>query len=233
MTPGPIPGVSGYAQAALQAKTAYQKALTQLNSNRQTALQQFGYRGDIDPTTGVLTNMSVDPNNPYGAYQSMLNSHSTMQQQVEAQNASRHLGHGGLAAQGLTAEHKSFGADSSQLGTQIMQALSGFQGQQTDAQNVMDSSLYQAQLLAAQQAIASGNFNTPDTSGVDVPPYDSGANDSPAGSPGASSKTNAPAAISAAQKALAARSAALNTQYGLDKKKILPNAYNTNKNKRG
>lgn len=223
--PSPIPGVDLYGQAALAAKTAYQKALAQINNQRHTALQQYGYLGDIDPNTGTLTNMRVDPNNPYGAFQEMLSSHAQQQEAARNAAAARGLGHGGLAAQGITADHRAFGADSAQLGQSLMSQLEGLQQQQTDAQNTMDSALYQAELDQARNAIANGMFDTADTSGVDIPAYGSGAGQSPAGSPGAPSKTPAkkpagPESITAAQQALAAlhaRSAALNARYGLNK----------------
>jgi len=210
-----IPGVDTYATAALAAKTAYQKALAQINENRTGALRQFGYIGDINPSTGTLTNMRVDPNNPYGTFQEMLAQHATAQQQAKADAASRGLGHGGLAAQAITADHRSFGADSAQLGQQLMSQLEGLQSQQNDAETTMNDALYSAQLDAARNAIANQVFSTPDYSNVSMPDYgDTGATSTPSSPTSSGGSKSAPkaAAKPAAKKLTVNKNAA--TQKG-------------------
>jgi hypothetical protein len=161
-----IPNSPIYLSAEAQATAAYQNALAQINQNRQATLQQYGYMGTIDPHNGTITSMKTDPNNQFGEYQTMLNTHAGDQRAVLANDAARGLGAasgprgGGLAAQGITADHRSFGADSAQLGANLMNALMGFQTQQNNAQTTMDNSLWQAELAAAQQAILNGMFNT-------------------------------------------------------------------------
>jgi|SRR5579884_214203 len=181
----PIPLAAGdYLNADLQAKTAYQNALAQINSNRQSALQTYGYTGSIDPNTGTITNMQVDPNNPFGQFQNMLRSHALNQQQVESTNLARGIGAasgprgGGLAAQGITADKMSFGADSAQLGQNIMSTLEGLQGQQTSAQTTMNDALWQNELQSAQNAILNQMFDQADFSGIQDPGYgDTGSTD--------------------------------------------------------
>ena len=171
---GPIPNLGNYADIALQAKTAYQQALAQINSQRQGALRSFGYTAGIDPNTGMLTDMKVDPNNPYGQYEQMLNTHAQTSEQAKYSAEARGLGHGGLAAQGITAEQRSFGADASQLGQNLIAQLEGLQAQQQQAQTYNDA-LYQAELAAARDAILNQQFNTPDASGASdggFPGYD-------------------------------------------------------------
>lgn len=178
--PGSIPGIAGtvapvptlsipgvvipnspiYMEAALQAKTAYQNALAQINQQRQSTLQQYGYMGSVDPNSGTISGVKVDPNNPYGLYEEMLSKHAAAQNQAIASAEARGLGHGGLAAQGITADHRSFGADSAQLGDNLMNTLEGFQSQQTQAQTTMNDALWQAELAAAQQAILQQLFDT-------------------------------------------------------------------------
>lgn len=172
-TSSPIPLSSGdYASAAALAGNAYQNALAQINSQRQGALQQFGYTGTIDPKTGTLTDMHVDPNNPYGQFQDMLRQHALDQQQIDASNRARGLGGffgprgGGLAAQGLTADKFAFGSDSANLGQALTGTLADLQGQQTDAQNTMDNALWQAELSSAQNAIQNQAFNPADFTGI-------------------------------------------------------------------
>ena len=177
----PIPLAGGdYASAAALAGNAYQNALAQINSQRQSALQQYGYQGTIDPTTGTLTNMQVDPNNPYGQYQQMLAAGASNLSGVQASDMARGLGAvsgdrgGGLAAQGLTAAHQAFGADSANLGQSLMSTLGDLQGQQTNAQDTMNNALWQAELDAAQNAIQNQQFDTADMSGVTDQPIDGG-----------------------------------------------------------
>lgn len=155
-----IPNAPTYLSAEAQATAAYQNALSQINQNRQSTLQQYGYMGSIDPRTGTINNIRTDPNNQYGEYQTMLNTHAANQAAVRANAAARGLGTGGLAEQGITADHRSFGADSAQLGTNLMNALMGFQTQQNQAQTSMNDTLWQAELAAAQQAILNQMFNT-------------------------------------------------------------------------
>ncbi len=170
-----IPNSPTYLGAEAAATAAYQNALAQINQNRQSTLQQYGYKGVIDPNSGTITNMATDPNNQFGEYQSMLNTHATDQMSARANAATRGLGVGGLAAQGITADHRSFGADSAQLGANLMNALMGFQTQQNSAQTTMDNSLWQAELLAAQQAIMDQMFNTaPPGGGGDQAPTGTG-----------------------------------------------------------
>lgn len=169
--PSPIPGAfgysnaPGYAEAMLAAKTAYQKSLAGINNKRQQAGQTYGYRFDIDPNTGTIRNMRVDPNNPYGLFQNMLQSHADEAKQAEYAAEARHLGSGGLAAQGLTADKRSFGADSAQLGTNLMNTLEGLQQEQTGAAQQMNDAEYQSMLQATQWAIANQLFDTPDFGG--------------------------------------------------------------------
>lgn len=178
----PIPLASGdYASAAALAGNAYQNALAQINSQRQSALQQYGYQGTIDPATGTLTNMQVDPHNPYGQYQQMLATGADNLAGVQASDMARGLGAvsgdrgGGLAAQGLTAAQKAFGADSANLGQSLMGTLGDLQGQQTSAQDTMNNALWQAELDAAQNAIQNQQFDTADMSGITDQPAAGGS----------------------------------------------------------
>lgn len=183
VTPGasPIPLASGdYASAEAMANTAYQQALAQINSQRQSALSEYGYKGTIDPVTGTLTDMQVDPNNPFGQYQQMLAGGATDMATTQADNAARGLGAtfgargGGLAAQGITADKLAFGANSANLGQALMGTLGDLQGQQTSAQETNDNALWQAELDAAQGAIQSQAFDPANMDGVTDQPIKGG-----------------------------------------------------------
>ena len=178
----PIPLWTGdYASAAAMANTAYQNALASINNQRQQALQTFGYTGTIDPTTGQLTNMAVDPHNPFGQYQQMLGQGAADQQAVRAASMARGLGAvtgargGGLAAQGLTNAKLAFGGQSAALGENLMGTLGNLTGQQQQAQDTMNNALWQAELASAQGAIQGQDFNPADFSGVTDQPVSGGS----------------------------------------------------------
>lgn len=178
----PIPLESGdYATAAATANQAYQNALASINGQRQQALQSFGYTGTIDPTTGQITNMAVDPNNPYGQLQQMLSQGASDQQAVQAADASRGIGPatgargGGLAAQPMTTAKLNFGGQSAALGENLMNTLSGFTSQQQDAQDTENNALWQAELASAQGAISGQMFDPANMSGVTDQPGPGGS----------------------------------------------------------
>ena len=177
--PSPIPGkdpvplaTGDYATAAATANAAYQQALASINSQRQQALQSFGYTGQIDPSTGQLTNMQVDANNPYGQYQQMLAQGAGDQAGVTANSMARGLGAvtgargGGLAAQGLTDAKLAFGANSANLGESLMGTMGNLTSQQNQAQDMMNNALWNAELASAQNAISNQDFNPADFSGI-------------------------------------------------------------------
>jgi len=39
------------------------RALIRFNQQRTGLLQQYGYKGTVDPTTGMMTNLGVDTSN--------------------------------------------------------------------------------------------------------------------------------------------------------------------------
>lgn len=178
----PIPlGTGDYATAAATANQAYQNALASINGQRQQALGSFGYTGTIDPATGQITNMAVDPNNPYGQYQQLLSQGASDQQGVQAADAARGIGSatgargGGLAAQGLTAAKLNFGGQSAALGENLMSTLSGLTSQQQDASDTMNNALWQAELASAQGAIQGQNFDPADMTGITDQPAPGGS----------------------------------------------------------
>lgn len=182
----PIPGADTYATAALNAKTAYQNALTRINSKRQDTLRTYGYLGDIDPTSGTLSNLRVDPYNKFGGLQQMLRSNADEVDQARMAAEERGL-HGGLAHKALSDARYDFGNASQQLGSSLSGTLGGYQDEQSGAAYQRDQSLYQAELDAARLAIENGQFNPADTGddtpatphGIDISDYASGAQADP------------------------------------------------------
>lgn len=164
----PVPGASGYESATLAAKTAYQNALTRLNQERGDTLRQYGYAGDIDPTSGVVNNVRVDAGLPYGAYQQERQQHASQYENQRNATAERGIGRAGLAARSLMGLRNQFGADDAQLGQGLSGAISGFQDQQNTATYQKDSALADAQLQAARDAIAAQQFDPANVSDVPV-----------------------------------------------------------------
>ena len=155
----PIPGADIYAQSAASATKAYQNTLARLNQQRVGTLQQYGYQGTVDPTSGTITGMHVDPMNQYGNLQSMLR---TQAQQSEADKfAAEDRGLiGGLANQAQSADKYNFGQQSAQLGQSLTDTISGFQDQQNQAAYARDEALANAELAALMAAMQNGNFDT-------------------------------------------------------------------------
>lgn len=177
----PIPLDTGdYATAAATANSAYQNALASINSQRQQALQSFGYTGQIDPTTGQLTNMQVDPHNRFGQYQQMLGQGADDQRAVLANSMARGLGAvtgargGGLAAQDLSNAKLAFGANSAGLGENLMNTLGGLTSEQNQAHTDMNNALWNAELASAQNAISNQDFSPADFSGITDSPAPGG-----------------------------------------------------------
>lgn len=154
----PIPGASQYAQVELAAKSAYQTALARLNQQRQDTLHQYGYLGDVNGESGTIGNVRVDPHNPYGQYQELLQGAA-----VEAQGAKENVYgrglYGGLANQAERLSKYNFGKSSSTLGTNLQNLLGDYQDRQNQAGQERDRAVTEAQLQAARDAIAQKQFN--------------------------------------------------------------------------
>lgn len=157
----PVPGAVGQMNLALLGKTAYNNALARINRQRGQTLQQYGYLGDVNKDTGVLTNIRVDPHNQYGDFQQMLRNQAGLAQQAEWANQDRGL-HGGLANKALSELRYGFGAQSAQLGRNFSNQFTDLQDQQTQARLEYDRALYEQQLEDARAAIAAGAFNPAD-----------------------------------------------------------------------
>jgi hypothetical protein len=163
-------GSNGYAQSDLDANTAYKNTLARLNQQRVGTLQQYGYQGDVDPTNGTITNMRVDPNNPYGNLQAMLRSQAEQHQTDLFASEDRGL-HGGLANQAQSQDKYNDGQQSASLGSALTDAMGGFQDQQNSAAYDRDAALAQAEQASAEQAILNQAFDTPNFDDPTTDPY--------------------------------------------------------------
>jgi hypothetical protein len=166
----PIPGAPQQGMAANQAKLAYQRALARINQRRNQTLRQAGYLGDIDPESGTIQNLRVDPLNQYGGLQSMLRGQAQRGEQMRFAAQERGL-HGGLAHKGESELSYESGREAAEFGQGLTGALGGLQDEQSQAKEAQDAALYEAQLEDARNAIQDQNFNPADFTGLDYPAY--------------------------------------------------------------
>jgi hypothetical protein len=139
----PIPGADQYASAEVMANNAYNSALAQLNQNRLNTLTQYGYTGNIDPKTGVLSGVQVDTHSMNGQLQQLLHADALDDQSNQFAAEDRGL-HGGLGNQIADAGRYQHGVDATSLGTGLEQQLSDYQDQQQGDAETRDNVLWQA-----------------------------------------------------------------------------------------
>lgn len=189
----PIPGSPLYLQAQAAANKAYAQALALVNQKRTGTLRQYGYLGDIDPKTGVIKNVRVDPNNPYGELQQMLRTDAQASEQAVNDAVGRGI-HGGLAHQAESQVRFEHGANSSALGQAMADALSQLQQEQNADLETRDQTLYQAELDAARQSMNdlanNGSVNPANDTGLNLPAYGQETAAPAAKRPGASPPKN-------------------------------------------
>lgn len=169
---GPIPGAAQYSQLIALAQKAYKQSVAELNQERGQLLQQYGYVGQIDPATGLVKNVHVDANNPYGAYQQTLRGYGQAADRLRESNSLRGI-RGGLANQGMTAQKFAFGKDTSALAQALQQGLLKIQEGQTQDYFTEQGQIVNAQLAALNQAMSmllSGQTIDPaNLSGITIP----------------------------------------------------------------
>lgn len=153
----PIPGTTGYLQAQLLAKRAYENALARLSYQRSGILRNAGYTAQFGKD-GSMSKLAVDPKNPYGQYQQMLRGQAQQDEHSRWGLVDRGI-EGGLANHARTDLRYQHGAQDQQFGTSLIDALTGIQAGQSEAANTYNSSLWQAEQQALMQALAQNNFN--------------------------------------------------------------------------
>lgn len=147
-----IPGASGVADATTMAYNAYNKALTQINQNRLNTLTNYGYTGSVDPTTGIVNGVRVDPNSVTGQLQQLLHQHAIEDRNAQF-SAEDHGLFGGLANQALSENRFTHQAQDTALGNNLQNELATFQTQQQQAADTRDNTIWQAEQAAAEQAL--------------------------------------------------------------------------------
>ena len=168
---GAIPGAAQYLQDNLNAKQAYQNALAKINQQRQNTLLQYGYQGTVDPKTGVISKVGVNPNAPYGLYQQMLRGGAQQGYQQQWGLQDRGVA-GGLANQVNRTLGYQFGQDSAKLGQDLSGQLFSLQDQQDQAKYQYDQTLAMEEAMAAMNATNNSDYNTAPPDPNYVPPAD-------------------------------------------------------------
>lgn len=141
----PLTGI--YKQQQAQAEQAYQEALAQINQQSGQTLQSFGFKGNFDPTSGVLKGYEMDPGNPFGSVQQLRRSFGAQRENTKESVYARGLDpYSGLGARQGQSEREDFDFASVQMGRSFLDAWAGNTQARTDARQVLSS-----QMLAAQQ----------------------------------------------------------------------------------
>lgn len=180
---GAVPGTGQVAQSYLQGKQLYGNALIKFNQERTNTAQGFGYQGDIDPNTGVMSNLRVDQTNPYGAYQMNRRSHADQWDSLRQQNASRRIGGKGLGAQGQSDARFAWGGEDAGQAQDFIGRLAGIdQGQQQAYQGWQDT-YWTALAEQTRQSIEDARYNSA-TSNASTEDYEeAGIDTTPDGTP--------------------------------------------------
>lgn len=221
-TNSPIPGVDPFRLA--QANDAYQRAVNSINQRRTSTLGQYGFRAKSFDDQGNAQDLEVDPTSMYGGYQQMLDQQAGDSMAAAESGAGRGFT-GGLANQAEGRLRYQSGAQSYKLGSDLLSTLGGFRSEQLGAKTNYDNELWQSRLDAARLAIDNGDF-TPVADGTTVTDLNDPSSPLAGTTNGSATdmsgnivrppaSNNAARARSLAQKALAARSVALNKKYNL------------------
>lgn len=157
----PPSGAVQGAEETAAANQAYQQALARFNQQRTGLLTQYGYKGTVDPTTGLMTNVGVDTSNSTGQLQQLLGQQDTEDNTAEYGAEDRGIS-GGLANQAVTSLAQGHQAQTSDLANTMLGSLSDLNDQQLTAQQTENAQLWQAQQDATQSAISSDQFNPAD-----------------------------------------------------------------------
>lgn len=152
----PIPGVDPFRLA--QASDAFKRAQNDINQRRLGLLTDAGFRAKgFDETTGMATDVEVDPTSMYGGFQQMLDQQARASMAAEEEGAGRGFT-GGLANQAASRLRYEHGGQSRQFGTALTRALSGLSQDWLGAKTNYDNTLWEAKLDAARLAIDAQQF---------------------------------------------------------------------------
>jgi hypothetical protein len=148
---GGFPDGALVAQRLAFAKKAYDQALARITNQRQTMSRSAGFTFDVDPETGVMRSMRVDPQSQYGGFQMLNRQQAQRDEAARGQAVERGLGSGGgLAAQMRSDARFQSGEEDAKFSSSLIDTMSQLALQQQDAKNAYDMEAWQARLDAAR-----------------------------------------------------------------------------------
>ena len=124
----------------------YKKALARFNQQRQNTATQYGYKVDVNPDDGTVSNMRVDSANPYGIYQTLRHNNAVQYRDLRDQAFDRGLGGKGLGAQPVSEARFSWGSADAAMAQALTQTMQGFDQGQQDAYQQYQNLLWQIEL---------------------------------------------------------------------------------------
>lgn len=145
----PIPGVDPFALAT--ANSAYERALTSVNSRRGSTLSQYGFKANGFDDSGNPTGLEVDPTSMYGGYQQLLDKQANDSMDAENAGAGRGFS-GGLANQAEGRLRYTQGGERLTLGSGLLGSLGSLNQELLGAKDTLGNAKYQAYLDAARTA---------------------------------------------------------------------------------
>lgn len=154
-----IPDPGTYQEETAQALRAYNDALAAIGARRANTLQSYGFTATVDPTTGALTNYSIDPHNQYGQIQQLFNSQQAGQQNLEQSDLSRGIGTLGLAGRLAAQLRTQQGGQTQALGQAFLGEIGSEAADQMSAATTYSGAKLQAQRDAIAAAIQNQQFN--------------------------------------------------------------------------
>lgn len=154
-----IPDPSVYQGETAAALRAYQQALAAIGARRANTLQSYGFTAKVDPTTGQLSNYSIDPYNQYGQIQQLFGTQELGDHALEENNVGRGLGSSGLAQQLANRLRTAHGGQTLALGQQFLGDIGQEALDQVGARNTYSDATLQAQRDAIAQAIQNQQFS--------------------------------------------------------------------------
>lgn len=166
------PYIGEYDAYALQAKTAYQKALAKIAQQRTGYHQGYGLGPDGRPLADA----------PFGQYQQMMGGLAQQAEESDALGRGRGLS-GGLSRQAQQAAQRIAGQTTYDFGQNYQAGLTAFSEAESGAGADYNQGLYEKMLELSQRAINERQFSPPDLTGVNVPGYGQPLTPMP-GSPG-------------------------------------------------
>lgn len=140
---------------------AWSNAIANINQKRGSIWQNYGMTGDTNQDTGEVSNMHIDPNNPYGLIQTTM-----ANQGRELDTANQGAMNRGLMGEGLGAQQGSMlrnmhGGQNAAMQRDLMDAMRGLteSRQQADYDKLSGNQLIDQNIV--DQAISDRQFNEP------------------------------------------------------------------------